>query len=365
MPHKHLIIKKHENLIDVLNEVEEKTNNAFLDQSWEKVSSGFASSDTIQLLIPHTFRFQYTLELYDRGENYEAIFFVPKSSRTHEYFYDEAINSLNFRTPSIADALTAYVQRLCDKGIAEIVEDPIQEEEAKDPESTSIKFTFDMNFVTAQGLQVALNKTEQTNIDLMVFEKIINEMYNSNDMVLSVLTAYAKEYKPQWVNSNDELEKFKLESMDMCIEMLSTIKKMPLFKSEHLIKTQEYKQSLITKIKKSGLHKNIIIDKHDYSVYQSSFGSHYSTLIEIIAVKYFDSFQALDQKEKDEFIMSNFELIGTYYNSKSTYYTPKDDALGMYGRKAERNCIELKAIPIIEFWNDIVAQMTIANETSR
>lgn len=363
MPHKHLIIKKHENLIDVLNEVEEKTNHAFLDQSWEKVSSGFASSDTIQLLIPHTFRFQYTLELYDRGENYEAIFFVPKSSRTHEYFYDEAINSLNFRTPSIADALTAYVQRLCDKGIAEIIEDPIPEK-TDEAESSSIKFTFDMAFVTAQGLQVALNKTEQTDIDLMVFEKIINEMYNSNDMVLSVLTAYAKEYKPQWVNSNDELEKFKLESIDMCIEMLSAIKKMPIFKSEHLIKTQEYKQSLITKIKKAELHKNIIIDKHDYSVYQSSFGSHYSTLLEIIAVKYFDSFKTLAQNEKDEFIMSNFELIGTFYNSKSTYYTPKDDALSMYGRKAERNHIELNSIPIIEFWNDIVAQMTIENNAS-
>lgn len=54
--------------------------------------------------------------------------------------------------------------------------------------------------------------------------------------------------------------------------------------------------------------------------------------------------------------MSNFELI-------ATYYTPKDEAINMYCQKTERNRIELKSIPIIEFWNDIVAQMAIENET--
>jgi len=48
-------------------------------------------------------------------------------------------------------------------------------------------------------------------------------------------------------------------------------------------------------------------------------------------------------------------LIDLFQNTKFTL----TDALSLYSPKSKRNHIELKTIPIIEFWNDIVAQMTI------
>ncbi|MDT2385486.1 hypothetical protein ACE4Z8_03220 [Enterococcus avium] len=53
-----------------------------------------------------------------------------------------------------------------------------------------------------------------------------------------------------------------------------------------------------------------VIDLRAKKEHVCSNGSHYKTILEIIRKNYRDEFKALNQQEKDNFVLSNFKLIG-------------------------------------------------------
>lgn len=67
-------------------------------------------------------------------------------------------------------------------------------------------------------------------------------------------------------------------------------------------------------------HEYSVIDLIDKKEYQSEKAGHYGTLLEILASRYADEFDELDQVQKDKFILENFKLIGKA--NPMSWYTP-------------------------------------------
>lgn len=67
-------------------------------------------------------------------------------------------------------------------------------------------------------------------------------------------------------------------------------------------------------------HDYSVIDLIDKKEYESKKAGHYSTLLEILASRYADEFDELNQLQKDKFILENFKLIGKA--KPMSWYTP-------------------------------------------
>lgn len=56
-----------------------------------------------------------------------------------------------------------------------------------------------------------------------------------------------------------------------------------------------------------------VYDKLAKTLYECDFGEHYKVILKVLKKEYKAKFSKMDQKQKDEFITNNFELIGSTY----------------------------------------------------
>lgn len=87
---------------------------------------------------------------------------------------------------------------------------------------------------------------------------------------------------------------------------------------DRIIKTEEFQKYLKESFFDIPPFDNYIIDKTTNRLYETHFGKHFETIMNIIQLH-----PELDTVEKqDEFVMSQLKLVGT--NHEQNYYTPKD-----------------------------------------
>ncbi|MBP1046438.1 hypothetical protein I6N96_09090 [Enterococcus sp. BWM-S5] len=123
--------------------------------------------------------------------------------------------------------------------------------------------------------------------------------------------------------TNDELYQiaenyFGKESKEFLLEpteeqsagMFQIVLKMPRFEE----KVWEYT------LKGYGKYEYSVIDLNTRVERKTRFAHHYETLIEVLGERYADKFNEMSQKEKDDFIMNNFKLIGK--RNSMSWYTP-------------------------------------------
>jgi hypothetical protein len=87
---------------------------------------------------------------------------------------------------------------------------------------------------------------------------------------------------------------------------------------DRIIKTEEFKKYLKESFFEIPPLDNYIVDKKTNKLYETQFGKHFETIMNII-----QSHPELDTVEKqDDFVMSQLKLVGTTH--EQNYYTPKD-----------------------------------------
>lgn len=87
---------------------------------------------------------------------------------------------------------------------------------------------------------------------------------------------------------------------------------------DRIIKTEEFKKYLKEAFFEIPPFDNYIVDKTTNKLYQTQFGNHFATIMDII-----QQHPELDTVEKqDDFVMSQLKLVGTTH--EQNYYTPKD-----------------------------------------
>lgn len=87
---------------------------------------------------------------------------------------------------------------------------------------------------------------------------------------------------------------------------------------DRIIKTEEFQKYLKESFFDIPPFDNYIIDKTTNRLYETHFGKHFETIMNIIQLH-----PELDTVEKqDEFVMSQLKLVGTKH--EQNYYTPKD-----------------------------------------
>lgn len=96
---------------------------------------------------------------------------------------------------------------------------------------------------------------------------------------------------------------------------------------DQIIKTKEFKKYLKEAFFEIPPFDNYIVDKKTNKLYETQFGKHFETIMNII-----QSHPELDTVEKqDDFVMSQLKLVGTTH--EQNYYTPKD--LVFHNNKSE------------------------------
>lgn len=296
---------------------------------FKKGSSAIVHSDTYQMQLPETFRFSTYVELIKMQNNtIEFIFTRPKSSRWHDYYYSEIIDELSFRSKDVVAKLEKYIRELKDKGLVLVVQD----EDSDDKESTTeetqqVSFSIGDHYeVLIMLLNVRFNKSaklshdEQKQLDQQiipisdnfVLSHILNKRGLTTNEIDNFIISYKKE---QNLNESELLDVADETTLD---GLLLTIKKSEIFQEER----QEIRKDMI-KIGKTPVN-YAVFDKKNNLTFEASFGGHYQVVTEIIAKYHYDQFMRLSQEQKDQFILENFVLIGTYHPSTSKYYTPSD-----------------------------------------
>lgn len=87
---------------------------------------------------------------------------------------------------------------------------------------------------------------------------------------------------------------------------------------DKIIKTEEFKKYLKEAFFEIPPFDNYIVDKTTNKLYETNFGTHFETIMNIIQLH-----PELDTVEKqDDFVLSQLKLVGT--NHEQNYYTPKD-----------------------------------------
>lgn len=80
-----------------------------------------------------------------------------------------------------------------------------------------------------------------------------------------------------------------------------------------------------------------VIDLKAEDVVESAFGNHYLDIINLINKHHSDTFYDLTQEEKDAFILSNFNLVGSKYDNKQYYVDSVNESIQWYECRPDYN----------------------------
>lgn len=297
------------------------------EHTFSKVQSAIVDSEVYRLQLPETFRFQTFIELITmEDDSIEFIFTRPKSSRWHEYFYDEIIDELSAKSADTVKELELYIKMLEAKNLVSILKDePVEIKVEEVPLSKTVKISIGNQYeLLMMLLSVEFNKTnQQTKAEQKLLEKqiipisdntVVEHILNQRGLTPEELNQLISAYKES--KNIDQSVQISIDEASVLSDILIELKKSDIFKEE--------RQKIRTKLIQAGetTVDYAVFDKKNNLTFHAAFGQHYDVLTSIIAKYHYDEFMSLSQKEKDQFILDNFLIIGSYYPDNSPGYNP-------------------------------------------
>lgn len=302
--------------------------------------TGIENTPTLDILRP--FRFESWISLLpssDDDDLYIAVIEVRKTSRIHDSnSYSDGINDLCFNAEHLETTLNNLTESLLTSGAIKIEIEP-----TKIPDDGVVHMQIgnhdeflvmlmcavyaNMPHIEPSSLEISNEQAilEYNEPAVPIHMVIGHILYNSgftHDDLQQLLTLYMEKYnRPETdLTFSDETQ---------IKQLISLIPELPLYSEAY---------DIVLKSKKHFNKHNIesaVIDKRDKQAYPASFGGHYTALTRVIARKYADEFTSMTQEEKDDFIMTNFELVGQYYRTYKSYI-PSNIDVEMHHERIQR-----------------------------
>lgn len=309
------------------------------------------------MIFQNTFRFAVYGQWCEMNTgNYELMFFIPKSSRVHDYNYGEALDNLNFRTPELATELEEYADVLLENGAFIEAVEP-----AKIPESGQMSFSVgDPEELLIMTMGIVYNKLprhEEVQYGIVPKDFAMGHFLFQNGLTRDELQLIVGKYMEDHDPNGDT---FMVGDQEATRKLLTYIYDLPSF-TELYAKLQAKKKAEYESDVIENIQNNCVIDKVSRRAYQTSFGSHYSTLMKVVTNEYANEFLKMTQEEKDAFILERFILKGTFYPSSSRYYTPAEHDVSMFQhkkRKFDMSYEYLQSYDIIETPDGLLSTTT-------